>query len=251
MTGLRSRIAAALSELFSVKFPLTDLPNERHHMLKGLAIAALFVSMCAGNASGGFVFITEFCSDTGNGQHFEFVEFTNVGSAPVNMTGWSEDDSHATPFQPGHSLTGLGTLAPGESGIITEATPADFRAFWGPELPATVPVVGPYTNGNLSTTSDSITLFDSTGKLVDRLDYSTTNGGTADMVTRNGPLDVLGKNDNALWRNSYIGDSFGSFSAAQKPTIVGNPGHYRVPEPSSIVLIAVAGVLALVGRCRG
>ena len=51
----------------------------------------------------------------GHGQQraiFEFVEFTNVGAMPVNMTGWSEDDSSATPGKMGHILTGLGVLAP-------------------------------------------------------------------------------------------------------------------------------------------
>jgi hypothetical protein len=218
-------------------------------MLKRLFIAALLAPSYAANAWGTSVFITEFCSDTGNGQHFEFVEFTNVGSIPVDMTGWSEDDSSATPDKPGHILTGLGTLAPGESGILTEATPADFRAFWGSGLPASVPVVGPYTTDNLNTVVDSITLFDSTGQLVDRLDYSINNGGSADMVTRNAPLAALGQNNNVLWKNSFIGDSFGSFRAAEKPSIIGNPGHYPVPEPQAVVLVAT-GLVALAASLR-
>jgi hypothetical protein len=217
-------------------------------MLKASAIVAALAALSVGHAAANTVYITEFCSDTGNNEHFEFVEVTNVGSTPVDMTNWSEDDSNATPNKPGHSLTGLGILAPGASGIITEATPAAFRAYWGPNLPASVPVVGPYTNDNLNTMSDSITLFNGSNMLVDRLDYSTTNGGSADMVTRNAPFDALGLNDNALWQNSKMGDSFGSFRAAEKQTIVGNPGIYRVPEPSSIVLMALAGALALAGR---
>src|SRR5450432_1475537 len=116
------------------------------------------------------VYITEFCSDTGDNQKFEFAEFTNLGNTPVDMTGWSEDDSTAKPNKTGHSLTGLGILAPGESGIITEATPAVFRSYWG--LASTVPVVGPYTNDSLSTTADSVTLFNASGTLVDRIDYA-------------------------------------------------------------------------------
>ena len=208
-----------------------------HKFITAVALLALLT------ASPAFanVYITEFCSDTGNNEHFEFVEVTNLGASPVNMTGWSEDDSGATPNKSGHSLTGLGTLAPGQSGILTEATPADFRTYWG--LPATVPVVGPYTNDNLNTTADSITLFDSTGTLVDRLDYSTTNGGSADMVTRNCPLDALGQNDNALWINSAIGDAFDSFRAPQKPIIIGNPGTYAVPEPASVTTLGGAALL--------
>ena len=205
------------------------------------ALGAALVAVTSQSASAA-VFITEFCSDTGNNQLFEFVEFTNTGITPINMAGWSEDDSNATPGVPGHSLSGLGILAPGESGIITQATPASFRLYWG--LSDTVPVVGPYTNDNLHTISDSITLFNNAGPLVDRLDYSTTNGGSADSVTRNAPLDALGKNDNSLWANSFIGDAFGSYPAPQKTSIIGNPGKYIVlPEPCSLAWVAVAGAL--------
>jgi lamin tail-like protein len=212
------------------------------------AAACAAMLALADHASAAPIYITEFCSDTGNNQHFEFVEFTNCGSTPVDMTGWSEDDSSATPDKSGHSLTGLGTLNPGESGIITEATPADFRAYWG--LSTGVPVVGPYTNDNLNTISDSITLFNSSETLVDRLDYSTSNGGSADMVTRNCPLDALGKNDNALWVNSYIGDAFGSFPAPQKTSIIGNPGAYPLPEPAGLGLIGACAALMARRRVR-
>jgi hypothetical protein len=194
------------------------------------------------------IYITEFCSDTGDNQHFEFVEFTNVGYTPVSMAGWSEDDSNAKPNQIDHSLTGLGILQPGESGIITEATPTNFRNYWGPNMPSSVPVVGPYTNDNLSTTSDSITLFNASGVLVDRLDYDANNGGTADMVTRNCPPSALGNNRNEVWANSYNNDAYGSFPAAQKTSIIGNPGTYSIPEPASAGLIGVVAVLGMMRR---
>jgi hypothetical protein len=208
-----------------------------------LAASAALVLATGSGASANSVFITEFNSDTGNNQKFEFVECTNVGSTPVDMTGWSEDDSNATANRPGHSLSGFGTLAPGESAIFTEATPAAFRTFWG--ISAAVKVVGPYTTDNLSTTADSITLFDNTSTLVDRLDYSALNGGTADTVTRNAPPSALGQNNNLLWRNSFVGDAFGSFHAPGASLVVGNPGQY-VPEPSTLVLsaIALAGLAA-------
>jgi len=215
-----------------------------HWLLAVVASATLFAT--AASASAGGVFITEFCSDTGNNEKFEFVEFTNVSHLPVDMTGWSEDDSGATAKKPGHSLSGFGTLSPGESAIFTEATPSAFKAYWGSALPAALKVIGPYTNDNLSTVSDSITLFDNTGALVDRLDYSTANGGTADMVTRNAPLAALGQNNNSLLINSSIGDHFGSFDAAQKFAIIGNPGYYPAPEPPSIAL-ATMGSIFVVG----
>ena len=68
--------------------------------------------------------ITEFLYSGANG---EFVEFTNVGSTPIDMTGWSFDD--ATRHVGVHSLTGFGTVQPGESVIVTETSPVSaFRA---------------------------------------------------------------------------------------------------------------------------
>jgi hypothetical protein len=208
--------------------------------------AAAFCAAAVSGAARASVDITKFCSDTGNNELFEFVQVTNLGSTSVNMAGWSEDDSHDTPDVTGHSLTGLGILQPGESGIITQATPADFINFWGAaNLPANLPIVGPYTNDELNTDSDTIYLFNSAKVLADELVYSTTNGGSADSVVRNAPLDAPGKNDNALWSNSFLGDDYGSFRAAQQATTIGNPGYYVVPEPTGLGLLGVGCILAM------
>jgi hypothetical protein len=227
-------------------------------MRKGLLLAAGIAAMGAvhSGALASTVYITEFCSDTRNNEHYEFAEFTNVGPLPVSMIGWSEDDSHATANKAGHSLSGFGTLAPGESAIYTEALPADFRTYWG--LPASVKVIGPNTTDNLSTAGDSVTLFDSSGTLVDRIDYAPLPGtaangtpeGVADAVTRNAPLSALGLNDNSLWQDSAIGDAYGSYSAPKKLSILGNPGSYSVPEPASLTLLIPAGMLLASRRRR-
>ena len=49
----------------------------------------------------------------------EFVEVTNIGGEPVDMTSYSFDDDSRAPGT--FSLAGLGTLAAGESGLIVEA----------------------------------------------------------------------------------------------------------------------------------
>src|SRR5262245_9965609 len=56
----------------------------------------------------------------------EFVEITNIGGETVDMTNYSFDDDSRT--QHTFSLAGMGTLAPGESGLIVESTAAAFRA---------------------------------------------------------------------------------------------------------------------------
>jgi hypothetical protein len=74
----------------------------------------------------GQIRITEWMYDGAGG---EWVELTNVGGAPVDLTGWSYDDDSATVGV--FSLSGFGVVQPGESVVFTEATVAAFRSAWG------------------------------------------------------------------------------------------------------------------------
>ncbi|WP_164473232.1 lamin tail domain-containing protein, partial [Clostridium sp. E02] len=107
--------------------------------------------------------ITEFMYQGANG---EFIEFTNVGTAPVDLTGWSFDDDSRLAGTV--DLSAFGAVQPGESVILAEASEAEFRAAWG--LYASFKVVGGLTT-NLGR-ADEINLFDASGNLVDRLTYS-------------------------------------------------------------------------------
>jgi hypothetical protein len=202
-----------------------------------LSIGVLSVSTAA---AAPLVAITEFLSNTGGAGDFEFIEFTNISGAPVNMAGWSQSDSDEDPGT--HLLSGFGILAPGESAILTEGNPNAFRTLWWGSVaaaPAGLKILGPYSNENLSSSGDAINLYDASSTLVDRLVYP-NGGGTGNGVSRNPlSLSVLGTNQNSQWVNSALGDVSGSFQAANFPSMVGNPGVYApaaVPEPSSIVL---------------
>ena len=48
----------------------------------------------------------------------EFIEFTNLGPAAIDLTGWSFDDNSRLPGSV--NLTALGNVNPGESVVITE-----------------------------------------------------------------------------------------------------------------------------------
>lgn len=176
-----------------------------------------------------------------SGDGGEFVEFTNVGNAPIDMTGWSYDDDSRTPDI--FDLSGFGVVQPGESVVITESVAADFIADWGL---VGVKVLGGYTN-NLGR-NDEINLFDASDALVDRLTYGDQNfpGSirTADFSGNIYP-ENLGNNDPFSAVLSSVGDGFGSYSAGSGD--VGNPGSYSIPEPASIALIGLAG-LALIRR---
>jgi MYXO-CTERM domain-containing protein len=181
-----------------------------------------------------------------NGEAAEFVEITNTGDASVDMTGWSYDDSSREPDS--FSLSILGTLAPGESAIITETfTAEDFHNEWG--TPSSLKVA--FNNTHNLGRGDEINMFDGAGALADRLTYGDedfpgsirTNGVSGNPAN----LAALGANDASLWALSSVGDAYGSFASASGD--IGNPGVFQVvPEPAAMALASIG--LAFAGRRR-
>jgi predicted extracellular nuclease len=182
-----------------------------------------------------------------SGDGFEFFEITNTGAAPVDLTGWSYDDDSRTPDTV--PLTPLGTLAPGESAIITEALTADdFRAEWSG--PATLKVLAGNTT-NIGR-GDELNIFDASDALADRLAYGDVvfpgTIRTQGQSGNPGSFAALGANNVALWVLSTVGDSYGSIGSANGD--VGNPGVFNlVPEPASGLLAAI-GLTWVVRRRR-
>lgn len=172
----------------------------------------------------------------------EYIELTNVGVSPIDMTGWSYDDDSRLPGV--FDLSGFGIIAPGESVILTEATADAFRAEWN--LSASVKIVGGYTN-NLGR-NDEINIFNAANDLIDRLTYGDqTFAGTIRTQGISGnalPAD-LGTNNVAAWFFSQPGDIFGSYFSATGS--FGNPGFY-IPAPGAVALIGMSGLI--MGRRR-
>jgi predicted extracellular nuclease len=176
---------------------------------------------------------------------FEFFEITNTGAAPVDLTGWSYDDDSRTPGTV--PLTSLGTLAAGESAIITEAlTAEDFHAEWS--APASLKVLA----GNIVNIgrADELNLFDASDALADRLTYGdaviTGSIRTQGQSGIQGSPAAVGANNVSLWVLSTVGDAYGSVSSLNGD--IGNPGAFSVvPEPAS-GLLAVFGLAWIVRR---
>lgn len=163
--------------------------------------------------------ITEYMYDGTNG---EFVEFTNLGTTPVDMTGWSFDDNSRTSGS--FSLSGFGIVQPNESVILTESAAAGFRTAWN--LASSVKVIGGLTQ-NLAR-ADEINLYDNNGQLIDRLTYGdqiytgtirtqNTSGWTR---TENLNSEVI----NTDWVLSTVGDAKNSNQS--NGSEIGNPGFY-------------------------
>jgi len=209
-------------------------------VMAGLAIAG---------AASADMRITEWMYSGGVG---EFIEFTNVGNAPIDLTGWRYDDDSAD-FLQGFDLSPFGVVQPGESVVITEATESDFRADW--QLPASIKILGGFTN-NLGR-NDQINLFDAAQTLIDRLSYGDQSfPGTIRTQDRSGvptSLLALGANDASQWGFADAVPGGGPFNLSgiagangyltAVTGVTGNPGYF-VPAPGVVTLAGLAGLVA-------
>jgi uncharacterized protein (TIGR03382 family) len=209
----------------------------------------------------GQVRITEFMSegqgdiDSGNGgrRQREFFELTNLGSAPVDISGWTYNDNNTNdPLAFGASF---GTIQAGESIVLTQMTADAFRTYWG--LGSSVRVFSIGGSSNLGN-ADTINIYNSTlqdsSTLVDSVTYTSDARGSG--VSRNRPLGGTGQSPNSAWVTSFVGDVYGSFLA---PNAVGfppsypNPDNYRdlanpgsyIPAPGAACALALMGVAGL------
>ena len=161
--------------------------------------------------------ITEYMYGGANG---EFVEFTNVGNAPVDMTGWSYDDDSRTPGS--QSLSSFGTVQAGESVILTESNASTFRTAWN--LCSGIKVIGGSTN-NLGR-DDEINLYNASSTLVDRLTYGddVSSPGTIRANAVSGYVNAAGLGANMIsqWKLSATGDAESSYKSTGND--VGSPG---------------------------
>lgn len=204
-----------------------------HRHIRTFVTAAVAVAVLAGPGSAA-IQITEWMYRGAGGGDREFIEFTNLGSTPVDMTGWSFDDNSREPGT--FDLSGFGVVQPGESVVLTEAMATEFRLWWS--LAGTVKVVGDLS-ANLGN-GDEINLFDAADGLVDRLTYGSTprtDGASATVPF----ADLAMTTASESWALAVNGDAFGSW--ANSLGDVGNPGAY-VPEPASLALLAI-GAMAL------
>lgn len=208
-------------------------------VIAGLALAG---------AASADIRITEWAYQAGVG---EFIEFTNLGAAPIDLTGWRFDDDSAD-FAQGFDLSGFGIVQPGESVVLTETTEAAFRADW--QLPASIKIVGGYTN-NLGR-ADQINIFDSNANLIDRLTYGDNTIGGPRTQNRSGvPTSLLavGADNVLLWGFADEVPGGGPFDLSgiagangylvSQSFDTGNPGYF-IPAPGVVSLVGLAGLAA-------
>ncbi|HMI61059.1 MAG TPA: lamin tail domain-containing protein, partial [Puia sp.] len=176
--------------------------------------------------------ITEYMYGGANG---EFIEFTNVGSAAIDMTNWSFSDNAEIPGAV--NLTAFGIVKPGESVILTETAASAFRTDWA--LCNGQKVIGGNTT-NLGR-ADEINLYDENELLVDRLTYDdqTLHGVRANNISAWVSPAAMGKNISTSWALSVVGD--GESSVTSVGGDIGSPGKSSLVTPYSPCIAVVPG----------
>lgn len=165
------------------------------------------------------------------GMFGEFFEVTNNDSIAINMANFVFDDNSANPLI-GLNLGGLGTLQPGQCGIVTEVSEEIFELAWFIEPnqnAATFPqgVFPPVLEGNTINLgrTDAVVLFvvDATQpngyREVDRIAYTDEGGAN------NG---VRSEDDSAVPTAAAIGaDTFGAWKLSSTVS-----GSWKSGQPS-------------------
>ncbi len=202
-------------------------------ILTGMIFAAT-VSTASAN-----IVITEWMyNGLGTGSAGEFVELRNIGAVPIDMTGWSYDDSSQTPGS--FSLSGFGIVNPGEIVILTDETAVNFATVWGL---SGIDIVG--GNSHNLGRNDEINIYDAGNNLIDRLTYGDENfPGTIRTQNRSGNIPASDYGFTTVqtsWVLATAGDSFGSYASTRGE--IGSPG--VIPEPASLALLVLGTGLLL------
>jgi hypothetical protein len=151
---------------------------------------------------------------------------TNTGSQAVDLTGWKIDDN-SNALANAVALTGVGSIAPGQSVVLTEgnAASAFIAAWFGSNAPAGL-AIGSYSGSGvgLSTGGDAVNLFDAAGNRVTGVSFgASTTGFTFDNAAGLGSATLPLPTISTL---SVAGRN-GAFTVGQE---TGSPGRIASPH---------------------
>jgi hypothetical protein len=167
--------------------------------------------------------ITEVMSSSGSGGTADWFEVTNYGTAAADITDFKMDDNSPFSSALAVALSGVTTIAPGESVIFVESAapvtdlPA-FRTFWGLAGSAQV---GSYTGSGVSFGSggDGAAIFNAANTLVSSVTFGPATAGRSFYYVYNSAGTILSTGSPV----SAAG-SLGAFTSANALANVGSPG---------------------------
>jgi hypothetical protein len=207
--------------------------------MKSAACAALGALAIAASASAS-VRITEAMSSSGSGGTMDWFEVTNYGSSAVDITGWRMDDNGFS-FGASVALSGITSIAAGQSVIFIEGTAADvagFTSFWGGLSGVSV---GYYSGSGISFSSggDGVVLYNASGT-------ETTARATFGAATTGSSFyfDLAPNNVGIVSTVGTIGTQL-TFATTGSVVNIGSLGTaIAIPAPGAVALLAAAGMVS-------
>jgi hypothetical protein len=222
------------------------LPN-----IKSAAIAAALLAAASSSAHASIVISEVAPWSSGNSPiEADWFELTNTGASAVNISGWKMDDN-SNNFGSSVSLTGVNSIAAGQSVIFIESASSSINALFTSTWFGTKPPAG-LTLGNysgsgvgLSTGGDAVNIFNASGVLQAKVTF-----GASDSVKPFQSFDnAAGLNNAAITLLSVAGVN-GAFVAANDANEIGSPGTISaVPVPAAVWMFGSA-LLGLTGLAR-
>ena len=172
----------------------------------------------------------------------DWFEVTNFGTTAVDITGWKMDDS-SNSFGSAVNLSGITSIAPGESVIFIEtdnpaAVAATFRSNWFGANPPIGLQIGSYTGVgvNLDTGAggDAVNLFDSDGVNQAAVSFGASPGGPFPTFDNAAGLDHV-----TISTLSVAGTN-GAFVAVNSSVETGSPGAIAL-DPARVSFTVASG----------
>ena len=221
----------------SIKFPF----------IGGLALV-MGMGISTANAA---IVITEVAPwGSGNAPYAtDWFELTNTGASAVSIAGWKMDDN-SNSFSAAVALTGISSIAAGESVIFTEnAATASFLSTWFGAAGKAGLQIGNYTGSGvgLSATADAVNIYNASGVLQANVSFAASDSVSPYQTFDN----AAGLNNTAISQLSVSGTN-GAFVAVNDAAEIGSPGSIAaVPEPANVaMLLAGLGLIGAISRKR-
>ncbi len=155
----------------------------------------------------------------------DWFEVTNISPDAIDLAGYKVDDSSKA-FGSAVDLTGITSIAPGESVIFIETSDlagksAQFLSHWYGSTPPVALQIGSYSGSGIGfgTSGDAVWLFDSAGQVRTGITFGASPSGPRFATFDN----TAGLNAVAVSKLSALGVN-GALAAAGSPNEIGSPG---------------------------